>query len=92
METVREILRYMKSTIDYGLLYKEGESCKLTAYCNADYAKDHDIRRSTTRYIFKIRSEVVSWCSKRQPIVSLSTTKPKYRVAAMLAHESTWLI
>ncbi|KAE8698166.1 tir-nbs resistance protein [Hibiscus syriacus] len=48
LEAVRRILRYVKNTIDYGLLYKKGEDCKLVGYCDADYAGDHDTRRSTT--------------------------------------------
>ncbi|KAE8694951.1 hypothetical protein F3Y22_tig00110761pilonHSYRG00036 [Hibiscus syriacus] len=56
LEAVRRILRYMKNTIDYGLLYKKGEDCKLVGYCDADYAEDHDTRRSTTGYVFKLGS------------------------------------
>ncbi|KAE8732211.1 tir-nbs resistance protein [Hibiscus syriacus] len=48
LKVVRRILRYVKSTIDYGLLYKKGEDCKLIGYCDVDYAGDHDTRRSTT--------------------------------------------
>ncbi|KAE8686769.1 Detected protein of unknown function [Hibiscus syriacus] len=92
LEAVRRILRYVKSTIDYGLLYKKGEDCKLVGYCDADYAGDHDTRRSTIGYVFKLGSGTISWCSKRQPTVSLSTTKAEYRAAAMAAQESTWLI
>lgn len=36
LEMVRQVLRYVKSTIDYGLLYKKGEDCKLVGYCDAD--------------------------------------------------------
>ncbi|KAE8736044.1 hypothetical protein F3Y22_tig00000218pilonHSYRG00253 [Hibiscus syriacus] len=89
LEAVRRILRYVKNTIDYGLLYKKGEDCKLVGYCDADYAGDHDTRRSTTGYVFKLGSGTISWCSKRQPTVSLSTTEAEYRAAAQ---ESTWLI
>ena len=64
-EAVRRILRYVKSTIDYGLLYKKGEDCKLVGYCDVDYAGDHDTRRSTTGYVFKLGSGTISWCSKR---------------------------
>ncbi|KAI3462288.1 hypothetical protein Pfo_018951, partial [Paulownia fortunei] len=92
LEAVRRILRYVKSTIDYGLLYKKGEGCKLFGYCDADYAGDHDTRRSTTGYVFKLGSGIISWCSKRQPTVSLSTTEAEYRAAAMAGQESTWLI
>ncbi|KAE8657119.1 hypothetical protein F3Y22_tig00116996pilonHSYRG00002 [Hibiscus syriacus] len=48
LEAVRRILRYVNSTIDYGLLYKKDEDCKLFGYCDVDYAGDHDTRRSTT--------------------------------------------
>ncbi|KAL5537363.1 hypothetical protein UlMin_046142 [Ulmus minor] len=89
LEAVRRILRYVKSTIDYGLLYKKGEDYKLVGYCDADYAGDHDTRRSTTGYVFKFGSGTISWCSKRQPMVSLSTTKAEYRAVAMTAQEST---
>ncbi|KAM1445469.1 hypothetical protein ACFX2I_041498 [Malus domestica] len=92
LEAVRRILRYVKSTIDYGLLYKKCEDCKLVGYCDADFIGDHDTRRSTTGYVFRIGSGVVSWCSKRQPIVSLSTTEAEYRAAAMAAQENAWLV
>ncbi|KAM1431774.1 hypothetical protein ACFX1X_014159 [Malus domestica] len=92
LEAVRRIPRYVKSTIDYGLLYKKGEDCKLVGYCDADFAGDHDPRRSTTGYVFRISSGVVSWCSKRQPMVSLLTTEAEYRAAAMVAQENAWLV
>ncbi|KAE8684131.1 PLAC8 family protein [Hibiscus syriacus] len=69
-----------------------GEDCKLVGYCDANYAGDHDTRRSTTGYVFKLGSGTISWCSKRQPTVSLSTTEAEYRAATMTAQESTWLI
>ena len=92
LEAVQRIRRYVKSTIDYGLLYEKGEDCKLVGCCDADYTEDHDTRRSTTVYVFKLGSGTISWCRKRQPTMSLSTTEAEYRVAAMAAQESTWLI
>ncbi|KAE8730369.1 tir-nbs resistance protein [Hibiscus syriacus] len=88
LEAVRRILRYVKTTIDYGLLYKKGEDCKLVGYCDADYTRDHDTRRSTTGYVFKLGSGIISSCSMRQPTVSLSTAKAEYRAAAMAAQET----
>ncbi|XP_017972474.1 PREDICTED: uncharacterized mitochondrial protein AtMg00810-like [Theobroma cacao] len=80
MEAVRRMLRYVKGTIDYGILYKKDKECKLVGYCDADYAGDYDTRRSTTGYVFKLGSGVISWCSKRQPTVSLSTTEAEEKV------------
>ena len=77
---------------DYGLLYKKGETCNLVGYCDADYARDHDTQRSTTGYMFSLGTTVVSWSSKRQLTVSLSTTEAEYRVVEAATQESTWLM
>ncbi|XP_062118705.1 secreted RxLR effector protein 161-like [Humulus lupulus] len=92
LEAVRRMLGYVKDSINNGLLYKKGDEVKIVGYCDVDYAGDHDTRRSTTGYVFKLGSGVVSWYSKRQPTVSLSTIEAKYRAAAMAAKESTWLM
>lgn len=92
MEIVRRILKYVKSTFDYGLLYKKCEECKLVGYCNSDYAGDHDTHRSTTSFVFKLGDGAISWGSKRKPTMSLSTTEAEYRVAAVAAQESIWIM
>lgn len=61
-------------------------------YCDADYADDHDTCRSTTGYAFDLGSEVTSWYTKRQPLVSLSSIEVEYRAAAITAQECTWLV
>ena len=60
-------------------------------YCDADYAGDCGARRSTTGYFFSLESRPISWCSKRQPTVALSSPEVEYRSAAMTGQESTWL-
>ena len=60
LEAVCCILRYVKGLNDYGLLYKKGETCKLVGYCDADYTGDHDAHHSTTGYIFRLGTTVVS--------------------------------
>ena len=50
------ILRYEKGTINYDLLYKRNENCKLVGYCDVDYVEDHDTRRSIIWYVFKLGS------------------------------------
>ncbi|XP_071704708.1 secreted RxLR effector protein 161-like [Rutidosis leptorrhynchoides] len=92
LEVVRHILRFIKGTLRRGVMFKKGGECKIVGYCDADYAGDHDTRRSTTGFVFLLRDGAVSWCSKRQPTVSLSTTKAEYRVAAMEAQEVTWIV
>ncbi|XP_070049754.1 uncharacterized mitochondrial protein AtMg00810-like [Nicotiana tomentosiformis] len=60
-EVVRRMLRYVKSSIDYGLLYEKGDDCKVVGYCDADYAAGHDTRRSTTGFVFKLGAGAISW-------------------------------
>ena len=42
LELVQRIVKYVKGTLDYGLLYKKEEECEMTGYYDADYARDHD--------------------------------------------------
>ncbi|GJX59599.1 PLAC8 family protein [Tanacetum coccineum] len=53
---------------------------------------DHDTRRSTSGYVCLLGSGAISWCSKRQPTVSLSTTEAEYRASTMTAQEITWIM
>lgn len=76
LEAIRRILRYVKNTLDYGILYKKDGDCNLVSNCDADYVGDHDTQCSTTRYLFLLGSRTIS---KKQPTVSLSTTKTEYR-------------
>jgi len=91
LDAVKHILRYVKGTINFCILYKETKDCQMMGYCDADYTRDCGTRRSTTRYFFSLGSGATSWCSKRQPTVALSSTETEYRSAAMAAQESTWL-
>ena len=71
----KAILGYLKGTLDYGIKYTNASDVELTGYSDSNWAGNLDDRRSTTRYAFNIGSWVVSWSSKKQPIVSLSSTK-----------------
>ncbi|CAM8893788.1 unnamed protein product [Rhodiola kirilowii] len=92
LDAVRIIIRYVKGTTNNGLLYKKGVEGKVIGYSDVDYARDHDTRRSTTDYVFEMGSAAISWCSKRQSTVSLSTIKVEYRVAALTSQDSACLI
>lgn len=72
----------MNCTIDYD---KKDENWKLVGCCNANYIGDHDTCQSTLGHIFKLGSGIVSWYSKRQQTMSLSTTEAEYQVGVMTA-------
>ena len=88
-DAVKRILRYVKGTINFGIQYKETKDCQVMGYCDTDYAGDCGTRRSTTGYFFSLESGPISWCSKRQSTVALSSNEAEYRSAPMAAQEST---
>ncbi|GAA0175784.1 hypothetical protein LIER_41974 [Lithospermum erythrorhizon] len=75
LQVVTKILRYLKGTTQYGIVYQKGSNeGELEAYTDSDYAGDINDNKSTNGYVFKFSSGTVAWTSKKQPIVSLSTT------------------
>ncbi|KAK2970503.1 hypothetical protein RJ640_013575 [Escallonia rubra] len=87
----KRIFRYLKGTIDFGLLYKKGEKSYLMGFTDSDYAGDIDDRKSTSGYAFMLGSGAVSWSSKKQPIVTLSTTEAEFVAATSCACQAIWL-
>ena len=83
------VLRYIKGTQGYGITYAKGNS--LSGFCDSDWAGDIDSRRSVTGYCFSLGSGVVSWISKKQPTVALSSTEAEYKAACFAACEAVWL-
>ena len=63
----------------------------LTGFCDADWGNDLCDRRSTTGYCFYLGNNVVSWSSKKQHVVSRSSTEAEYRSLANATSELLWL-
>ncbi|XP_073016727.1 secreted RxLR effector protein 161-like [Primulina eburnea] len=88
----KKILRYLKGTTDFGILYKRGSrNAGLLSYTNINYAGDLDYRKSTSSFAFIMGSGAISWASKKQRVVRLSTTEAEYIVAALCACQCIWL-
>ena len=64
---------------------------ELYGYTDADWAGSAHDRRSTSGYMFSFGSAAVTWSSKKQPTVALSSTEAEYRGAAVAACEVAWL-
>ena len=74
---VKCIFCYIKRTLDLQLLFRRLLS-SLTGYTDADWADNHDTQRSTSGFVFNIRSSAISWSSKHQLTVAFSTCKVEY--------------
>jgi hypothetical protein len=77
--------------MSFGLFYRKGEKQELIGYTDSDYAGDQDDRKSTSGYVFMLSSGAVSWSSKKQPVVTLSTTEAEFIAAASSVCQSVWL-
>ena len=83
------VLKYIKGTLDYSITYTKGNT--LTGFCDSDWARDVDSRRSMTGYYFSLGSGAVSWVSKKQPTVAFSSTKAEYKLSCFASCEAVWL-
>ncbi|GJX47497.1 gag-pol polyprotein [Tanacetum coccineum] len=89
-EAVKRILRYIKGTSDVALCYGES-GLTVKGYVDSDYAGDLDGSKSTTGYVFTLSGGIVSWVSKLQSVVAMSTTEAEYVAAAQASKEAVWL-
>ena len=87
---VKWILRYLRGTTNQELCFG-GSNIALQGYVDADMAGDRDNRRSTTGYVFTVGGTAVSWVSKIQSVVALSTTEAEYVSATKASKEMIWL-
>ena len=85
------VLRYHKGTIDYSIKYVDSFDVELTGYSDSDWVGNPDDQRSTTSYAFGIGSGIVSWSSKKQPTISLSSTETEYKALCATTCEVVWL-
>ncbi|GLC47151.1 hypothetical protein PLESTB_000600200 [Pleodorina starrii] len=88
----KEVVRYLAGTADYGLVFggdRVGEG--LLGYSDADHAGCVDTRRSTSGVVFLLHGAAVSWASKFQRTVAVSTMEAEYVAASEAAKEALWL-
>lgn len=91
LSALKRVLRYVKHTISYKLIFK-CNSDMLVGYCDANWGGDLQDRKSTTGFCFMFANCLISWCSKKQASVSLSSTESEYIAVSMAASEACWLI
>ncbi|GJZ86599.1 retrovirus-related pol polyprotein from transposon RE1 [Tanacetum coccineum] len=90
-QSVKRILRYVKGTITYGLIFRRPHSNSILGYSDADWARCIETRRSTYGYSIFLGGNLVSWSAKKQPTVSRSSCESEYRAMANTAAEIIWI-
>jgi chemotaxis protein histidine kinase CheA len=98
----KRIMRYLAGTTRMGLTYKDKDKDKnknkndahqiqITAFTDADWGGDHHDRKSTTGYVIKLNGCTISWATKKQQTVAISSTEAEYMAISAGAQELLWM-
>jgi hypothetical protein len=91
LRAVKRIMRYLVYTPKLGLWYPKGSTFDLIGYSDADYAGCKIDRKSTSGTCQFLGRSLVSWASKNQNSVALSTAEAEYIVAGHCCAQLLWM-
>ena len=91
MIALKRIIKYVKTTADFGAWYSKDINDVLDGYPNAGWAGNADDRKSTSGGCFYVGNNLVSWMSKKQNFISLSTVEDKYIAIGSCCTQFLWM-
>eukprot|EP00253_Pinus_taeda_P002567 PITA_02567 len=89
--SVKRIIRYLKGTIEYGLWYPKGNNLIIQAFTDSDWAGSIDDCKSTSGATFYLGGCLISWLSKKQTSIPLSTMEEEYIAAETCCTQVLWM-
>lgn len=90
-EAALRVVRYLKGTVGQGILLSSKSDLRVSIYCDADWSACPITRRSLSAYVALVGDSPVSWKTKKQGVVSHSSTESEYRAMAQATREVKWL-
>ncbi|CAH9079836.1 unnamed protein product [Cuscuta epithymum] len=87
----RRILRYVAGTLEFGLWYSSVKEFKLRGYSDSDWAGCVDDRKSMSGLVFDLGSGTVTWSSKKQETIALSSSEAEYVAAGSATKQALWI-
>ena len=94
MQCAKQVLQYLSSTVNWLLHYPRSPTIPLclTCYADASYANSLDDSKSYSGYIAQLEDATISWGSKKQRSVAVSTTKTEYMAISLASQHLIWLL
>lgn len=92
LQAVKRIFKYLQVTQGFCLCYSNDENLTLHAYTDVDWARNIDDPKSTSGGAFYMGPQLVSWFSKKQSSISLSTEEAKYVIFAYCCTQLLWMM
>lgn len=90
---LKRILKYLRATVDYNLVFRRSmESETLSVYADADWGNNLDDRRSVSGYVVKLHGATISWATRKQTSVALSTTEAEFMALCQASCEAMWVV
>jgi len=91
MDAVIQILRYLKASPGKGLMFSKNSHLEINGYTDADWAGSISDRKSTSGYFMFVGGNLVTWRSKKQKVVALSSAEAEFRGMAKGLCELLWI-
>nr|GEY19389.1 ribonuclease H-like domain, reverse transcriptase, RNA-dependent DNA polymerase [Tanacetum cinerariifolium] len=91
MKAIRQVLRYVKGTKDYGITYKHNGGNKIHGYNDSSYGVNTQEGKRTTGIIFYYGESPISWSTQKQANVALSSCESEFIAATAAATQALWL-
>ncbi|XP_022843421.1 uncharacterized protein LOC111366976 [Olea europaea var. sylvestris] len=91
LSAMRRLIRYVNETVDHEILYSRESNLELAGYSDVDWAENVDDRKRISGGCFYVGSNLVSWISKKQNSVSLSTVEAEYIAAGSCCTQLLWM-
>ncbi|KAH0609220.1 uncharacterized protein H6S33_001448 [Morchella sextelata] len=91
LRAAKRTLRYLNGTKDWNLFYPKGNTRTLDGFSDSSYASDLDDRKSFSGYVFRLGKSAISWRSRKQKSVAVSTTEAEYMALSLAARQLVWI-
>jgi hypothetical protein len=88
---IKQVMRYLRGTLSYGVHYSSKGSNKLVGFSDSSHGVNGDDGKSTTGHVFYYGNSPITWCSRKQNTVALSSCEAEFMAATDAACQAIWL-